>query len=133
MFEPGAALWTLAGNLLQPLYDGGILHARKHQAQAQLAAALFAYHQAVLTAFGQAADTLLAVQNDQQALTSATQAGATATAAYNLASAQFSLGATDYTTVLTAQQTAAQQTLVQVQSRTTLLLDIAKLQSIIAR
>jgi outer membrane protein TolC len=133
LFEPGAAFWTLAGNLLQPLYDGGALHARKRAAQAQLASALFAYHDAVLNAFGEAADSLQAVQNDRAALASAQAAAQTADAAYRLGSAQFSLGAADYTTVLNAQEVAAQQALALVQAQTALLLDIAKLQSVMAR
>jgi NodT family efflux transporter outer membrane factor (OMF) lipoprotein len=132
LFEPGAAFWTLAGNLLQPLYDGGVLHARKAQTQAQLQAALSAYHDAVLNAFGEAADAIQAVQNDRQALASATAAAQTAAAAYNLGTEQFNLGATDYTAVLNAQQVAAQQTLAMVQARTNLLLDAARLQSAIS-
>jgi NodT family efflux transporter outer membrane factor (OMF) lipoprotein len=131
LFEPEAAFWTLAANLLQPLYDGGVLHARKQQAQAQLAAALFAYHAAVLNAFGEAADAMQAVQNDRTALQSAIAAAQTAQAAFKLGSQQFALGAADYTTVLNAQEVAAQQTLNTVQARTTLLLDIARLQSAI--
>jgi outer membrane protein TolC len=118
--------------LLVPLYDGGQLHARKRAAQAQLAAALAAYHDAVLNAFGEAADALQAVENDQAALASAQDAAATANAAYNLASQQFALGAVDYTTVLTAQAAAAQQALALVQAKTTLLLDIARLQAAMA-
>jgi NodT family efflux transporter outer membrane factor (OMF) lipoprotein len=133
LFEPGAAFWTLAANLLQPLYDGGVLHARKKQAQAQLAAALFAYHGAVLNAFGEAADALQAVQNDRAALQSADAAAQTAAAAFKLGSQQYGLGAVDYTTVLNAQEVAAQQALNTVQARTTLLLDVARLQSAMAR
>jgi len=133
LFEPGAAFWTLAANLLQPLYDGGVLHAQKRQAQAELAAALFAYRAAVLNAFGEAADALQAVQNDRTALQSAVAAAQTAEAAFKLGSQQFSLGAVDYTTVLNAQEVAAQQALNIVQARTTLLLDIARLQSAMAR
>jgi NodT family efflux transporter outer membrane factor (OMF) lipoprotein len=133
LFEPGAAFWTLAANLLQPLYDGGVLHARKEQAQDQLAAALFAYHGAVLNAFGEAADALQAVQNDRNALQSAIAAAQTADAAFKLGSQQFGLGAADYTTVLNAQEVAAQQALNTVQARTTLLLDVARLQSAMAR
>jgi outer membrane protein TolC len=132
LFEPGAAFWTLAGNLLQPLYNGGVLHARKAQAQAQLQAALMAYHDAVLNAFGEAADAIQAVQNDRQALASASAAAQTATAAYKLGTEQFNLGATDYTAVLNAQQVAAQQTLAMVQARTNLLLDAARLQAAIS-
>ncbi len=132
LFSPATAFWSLAGNLLVPLFEGGQLHARKQAAQAQLAAALAAYHDAVLNAFAEAADALQAVQNDQAALASAQDAAATANAAYNLASQQFALGAVDYTTVLTAQAAAAQQALALVQARTTLLLDIARLQAAMA-
>jgi NodT family efflux transporter outer membrane factor (OMF) lipoprotein len=132
LFSPDTAFWELAGNLLAPIYQGGQLHARKQAAQAQLAEALAAYHDAVLNAFGQAADALQAVQNDESALASAQDAANTAVAAYNLASQQFSLGAVDYTTVLTAQASAAQQALTLVEARTTLLLDIARLQAAMA-
>jgi outer membrane protein TolC len=132
LFSPETAFWSLAGDLLVPLYDGGVSHAHKAAAQAQLAEALAAYHDAVLSAFGQAADALQAVQNDETALASAQDAANTAIAAYKLADQQFSLGAVDYTTVLTAQATAAQQALVLVQTRTTLLLDVARLQAAMA-
>jgi NodT family efflux transporter outer membrane factor (OMF) lipoprotein len=132
LFSTSTAFWSLAGNLLAPLYDGGQLHARKAAAQAQLAGALAAYHDAVLTAFGQAADALQAAQNDETALISAQDAADTATTAYKLAAQQFALGAVDYTTVLTAQATAAQQALLLVQTKTTLLLDIARLQAAMA-
>jgi NodT family efflux transporter outer membrane factor (OMF) lipoprotein len=133
LIQPDSGLWTLAANLLQPLYDGGILHARKRAAQFQLASSLAAYRGAVLNAFGEAADALQAVQNDQAALTRAQAADSTATQAYQLAQQQFSLGAADYTTVLTAQTTASQQALILVQTRTSLLLDIARLQSAMAQ
>jgi NodT family efflux transporter outer membrane factor (OMF) lipoprotein len=129
LFQPASALWSLAGNLLQPIYAGGTLHARKQAAQAQLTAALSAYQSAILAAFAEAADALQAVQNDQTAITRATEAAYTATAAYHLAAQQFALGATDYTTVLTAQTTATQQALILAQTQTTSLLDIARLQA----
>ena len=132
LFQTDAGLWTLAANLLQPLYDGGVLHARKQVAQAQLAAALAGYRGAVLNAFGEAADALQAVQNDGLALTRSQAAADTAGQAYQLAQQQYALGAVDYTTVLTAQTAASQQALILVQTRTTLLLDIARLQSAMA-
>jgi NodT family efflux transporter outer membrane factor (OMF) lipoprotein len=133
LFGTSSALWTLAGNLLAPIYEGGTLHAHKNAAQAQLQGALLAYRQAVLSAFGQAADALQAVQNDQIALARAQDAAQTANAAYQLAAAQFKLGAVDYTTVLNAQASAAQAALTMTQSRTNLLLDIANLQSVMAK
>jgi NodT family efflux transporter outer membrane factor (OMF) lipoprotein len=132
LFGTDSALWILAGNLLVPIYEGGQLHAHKVAAQEQLKGAIAAYREAVLEAFGQAADTLQAVQDDQVALARASQAADTAIAAFKLGEAQYSLGANDYTTVLAAQTSAAQQALALVQARTTLLLDIAKLQNVMA-
>ncbi|MDE8344658.1 MAG: efflux transporter outer membrane subunit [Acidocella sp.] len=133
LFEPGAALWTLAGNLLAPIYEGGALHDRKAQAQAQLAAALDAYRQAVLTAFGQAADALQAIKTGQAALDEAHEAAALSAQAFDLARAQYGLGAVDYNTVLTAQGSAARAALNLVQARTNLLLDVATLQAAMAK
>jgi len=132
LFGTSSALWILVANLTAPIYEGGTLHARKNAAEAQLHEAIFAYREAVLSAFGEAADALQAVQNDQTALARAQAAADTAIAAYRLGSAQFRLGAVDYTTVLNAQEVAAQQALNLDQSRTNLLLDIARLQSVMA-
>ncbi len=132
LFQTDAGLWQLAANLLAPLYQGGVLHARKRVAQAQLAAALAGYRGAVLNAFGEAADALQATQNDEAALQRAQAAADTAGQAYQLAAQQYALGAIDYTTVLTAQTTASQQALIAVQTRTALLLDVARLQSAMA-
>jgi NodT family efflux transporter outer membrane factor (OMF) lipoprotein len=129
LFQPGSTFWTLAGNLLAPLYEGGTLRAKRDQAQAQLASALAAYHDTVLTAFGQAADALSAVQNGQDAVRSALKAAETAGTAYNLAKAQFQLGAVDNTTVLNAQAQAAQAALTLAVARTNLLLAVATLEA----
>lgn len=102
-------------------------------ARALVAASLFAYRNAVLNAFGEAADGLQALQNDKATLARAQQAAGTASQAYQLARQQFALGAVDYTTVLTAQIAAGQQTLNLLQTRTALLLDIALLQSAMAQ
>ncbi len=132
LFNTSSALWTLAGNLLAPLYDGGILRARRDQAQAQLQGALLAYRGAVLNAFGEAADALQAVRNDRVALARAEAAAQTANAAYQLGAAQFRFGATDYTTVLNAEEVAARQALNLAQARGNMLLDIARLRSVMA-
>jgi NodT family efflux transporter outer membrane factor (OMF) lipoprotein len=130
LFQPGSIFWALSGNLLAPLYEGGTLHARRDQAQAQLAAALAAYHDTVLTDFGQAADALAAVQNGQDEVARALKAAETAGTAYRLAKAQFQLGAVDNTTVLTAQAQAAQAALTLAVARTNLLLAVASLEAV---
>ena len=132
MFNTTSAIWTLAGNLLAPIYNGGTLHAHKRAAQAQLAQALAAYHGAVLGAFSQAADALTAVQNSRVALQRAHEAAQTATQAYKLSAEQYALGAVDYTTVLTAQTAASQAQLSEAQAQTQLLADISTLESAMA-
>jgi len=133
LFNPASALWTLAGNLLVPVYEGGTLHAQKDAAQAQLAAALAAYRGAVLGAFGEAADALSAVQNSQSAYATAQDGAHTAQAALTLAQGQYRLGAVDASAVLTAQVDAAQADLTLAQARTGLLLAIATLQEAMAK
>lgn len=132
LFNTTTAFYSIAGNLLAPIYQGGQLRAHKRAAQAQLAQALAAYHDAVFNAFAQAADALHELANDQTALATAQQANNTAQAAYHLASQNYALGAADDTSVLTAQALAAQQALAVVQAQTNLLLDAARLQAAMA-
>ncbi len=133
LFRPGSALWTLAGNLLTPLFDGGTLRANKRAAQAGLAAGLADYRNVVLTAFQQVADALRHVEYDAAATAESAESAAMAEATYHLASQQFALGAIDYNTTVTAEITwrTAQQALIQ--ARTQRLLDNAALAAAMAR
>lgn len=132
LFEPGAALWTLAGSLVAPLFDGGVLRAHVHAAQATLANALGTYRATVLTAFQQVADGLRHVEEDRAAVRQTAAAAATADAAYTLAGQQFRLGAADYNTVLTAEIAWRQAQLTAVRARTQQLLDEAALRAALA-
>lgn len=132
LFQPGAALWTLAGSLLAPLFEGGVLHADERAAQANLTAALAQYRQTVLTAFQQVADGLRLVQAARATMQDDRAAAATAEAAYRLARAQFRLGAVSYNTVLTTEIAWQQAVLAQRQAETTRLLDAARLRAALA-
>ncbi|OZB40123.1 MAG: hypothetical protein B7X48_06005 [Acidiphilium sp. 34-60-192] len=132
LFQPGAALWTLAGSLLAPLFEGGVLHADERAAQANLTAALAQYRQTVLIAFQQVADGLRLVQAARATMQDDRAAAATAEAAYRLARAQFRLGAVSYNTVLTTEIAWQQAVLAQRQAETTRLLDAARLRAALA-
>jgi NodT family efflux transporter outer membrane factor (OMF) lipoprotein len=132
LFEPGAALWTLAGSLLVPIFDGGVLHAHEAAARATLANALATYRMTVLTAFQQVADGLRRTEDDRDSVAQSNAAATTADDAYTLARQQFKLGAADYNTVLTAQITWRQAQLAAVQAATTQLLDQAALDAALA-
>jgi len=132
LFEPGAALWTLAGSLLAPVFDGGVLRAHERAAQATLSNALATYRGTVLAAFQQVADGLRKVAADRPSVQESDAAAATADQAYTLADQQFKLGAADYNTVLTAEITWRQSQLAAVQARTQQLLDEAALRAALA-
>lgn len=132
LFNPAATLWTLAGSLLAPVFEGGVLTAHEHAAQAALANALATYKGTVLTAFQQVADALRRTDDDRAAVTLSTQAAQTADAAYNLARQQYQLGAATYNTVLTAEIAWRQAQLTAVQATTQQRLDEAALRAALA-
>jgi NodT family efflux transporter outer membrane factor (OMF) lipoprotein len=67
LFEFNHAASALAGNITQTIFDGGRLKAEQRSAEAALAAQREIYRQTVLTAFGQVADALQAIENDNEA------------------------------------------------------------------
>ncbi|HQT68035.1 MAG: hypothetical protein B7Z78_13265 [Rhodospirillales bacterium 20-60-12] len=132
LFEPGSALWTLAGNLIAPLFNGFTLSANRNAARHALAASLADYRTTVLGAFEQVADGLRNLQFDALAVQANQQAAQTAQAAYQLAQAQYRLGAADYTTVLSAEIARGQADLRLIQARTQYALDAALLDAAVA-
>ncbi|WP_172955010.1 efflux transporter outer membrane subunit [Sterolibacterium denitrificans] len=68
LFSAGASAWSLAGELVAPLFDGGRRRAQ-HQASAMgLRASAARYQQTVLAAFGQVADALQSLDYGTQRL-----------------------------------------------------------------
>jgi NodT family efflux transporter outer membrane factor (OMF) lipoprotein len=74
LFDNSAFAFGLSGNLTAPLFNGGRLHAEKRAAEAARQAAVANYEQTVLTAFGQVADVLAALEHDAQLTTAQQQA-----------------------------------------------------------
>jgi NodT family efflux transporter outer membrane factor (OMF) lipoprotein len=107
LFGPGSMIWTLAGQLAQPLFNAG-LKAGANAAEASLQAAGANYQQTVLEALRGVADTLRQLDNDAQALQAQAAADASARASLDLVQQQYRLGAASYLQLLTAQQQAQQ-------------------------
>lgn len=103
----GAAVWSLIGQITQPLFNPA-LPAEKRAALAALDAAAANYQGVVLEALRSVADALRALDNDAQAL--AAQAGADAATQGSLQSMrrQYALGSASYLQLLSAQQQAQQ-------------------------
>jgi NodT family efflux transporter outer membrane factor (OMF) lipoprotein len=101
----GITAWSLAGNLVQPIFNGGSLRAKRRAAIDAYDAAQAQYRQTVLQAFLDVANALRAVDTDADALRADAQAEALARESLDLVVRQYQLGATSYLASLDAQRT----------------------------
>lgn len=104
LFRTGSTVWDAGTGLVQPLFHGGELRARKRGTEAALAQADANYRGVVLAAFKDVADTLLALQADAQGLQLQREAEQVAKASYELSREQYTAGAVSYLEMLTASQ-----------------------------
>jgi outer membrane protein TolC len=100
-------VWSLVGQLTQPLFNPG-LPAEKRAALAAFDAATANYQFVVLEALRNVADVLRALDNDAQTLAALAAADAAAQGALQSVQRQYALGAASYIQLLTAQQQAQQ-------------------------
>jgi NodT family efflux transporter outer membrane factor (OMF) lipoprotein len=107
LFGPGSIIWSLAGQLAQPLFNAG-LKAGANAAEASLQAAGANYQQTVLEALRSVADALRQLDNDAQALQAQAAADAAAQESLDLLQQQYLLGAASYLQLLVAQLQAQQ-------------------------
>lgn len=108
LFTPGTGFWALAGNLTQPVFQGGTLVHRQRAAEAAYDQSLALYRGTVLTAFQNVADTLQAVKCDADALKAAVAAEQAAARTLAIARTQLELGDVSYLALLNAEQTYQQ-------------------------
>jgi NodT family efflux transporter outer membrane factor (OMF) lipoprotein len=100
----GPSVWSIGAGLLQPIFRGDALNAKRRAAIAAYDEAAAQYRQTVLLAFQNVADTLRALDDDARTLVAQAAAEAYAREALALAERQFRLGATSYLTLLNAQR-----------------------------
>ena len=101
-------VWSLVGNLVQPLFQGGRLRANVDLAKSQSQQALALYAQSVLSACAEVESALASehfLAGQQTALETATEQ---ALAARRLAEERYTSGLTDLITMLSAQRSAYQ-------------------------
>lgn len=96
--------WSIGGSLLQPIFNGGSLRAKKRAAIAAYEQADAQYRQVVLQAFQNVADTLRALQDDAQTLRAQRQAEISARDSLRITEKQYEVGGVSYLSLLTAQQ-----------------------------
>lgn len=127
LFSGGTGVWNLGAGVLQPIFRGGELTAKRRAAIAAYDQAEALYRETVLAAFQSVADVLSALERDAQALMTQADAEAAARAALELARQRFDLGAASYLTLLNAERQHQQARIGLVQAQATRFADTAAL------
>lgn len=127
LFSPGSSVWGLGAGLLQPLFRGGELAARRRGAIAAHDQAAALYRETVLQAFRDVADTLQALESDNQVYRARSEVVADARALLDLAQKKYRIGAADYLTLLNAQRDYQEALLSHVAARAARFADAAAL------
>jgi len=127
LFGPGAALWSVAGGVFQPLFQGGQLLAQRRGAMANYEQAVYQYQATVLNAFQEVADALRALDTGARALQSASDAERYAYETLDLVQQQYKLGTQSYLAVLYYQSQYQQAKIKSIQAQATRFSDTAAL------
>jgi len=100
LFSSGGGIWSIAGGLTQPIFDGGQLRHKKRAAVAAYDQAAAQYRGTVLTAFRNVADSLRALGIDADGLKAQLAAEQAARKSYEISQKQLKLGGINYPTLL---------------------------------
>ena len=102
LFGSGSSVWSLGGGLMQPLFHGGQLTAKRRAAIAALEQAEAQYRQTVLQAFQDVADVLQALDKDAATHKAQSEATLAARRTLELTREQYRFGAVSYLSLLDA-------------------------------
>jgi NodT family efflux transporter outer membrane factor (OMF) lipoprotein len=97
--------WDIGGTLLQTIFDGGKLIGQKDLAKAAQKELMASYQSAVLNAYADVENALGQLANSSRAETHLIRMIESAREAFEISQLQYRQGATDFITVLQAQQT----------------------------
>ncbi len=127
LFQHDSNIWNVIANLLQPVFQGGSLIAKREGAMAAFDQAFSQYRQTVLQAFQNVADTLRALELDARQLQIQTAAEESAFNALTLTQAQYKLGAVSYLNLLNAETQYQQSRIGRIQAQAARYADTAAL------
>ena len=108
LFHDFDRLWNIGGTLAQPLFAGGALRAQTRQARDEFRSQAAAYTQVVLTAFGQVADDLRALEHDAQRVTAFARALRIASDSLALQRISYAAGKTTILQLIDAERSYSQ-------------------------
>lgn len=101
LFTGPAGVWTLAGSVSQPIFQGGRLKSNLRLAEAQHDQLVLAYQQTIQGAFRDVSNALVAYRKDREFRMQQEHLVASAQDATRLSEVRFKAGTTDYLEVLT--------------------------------
>lgn len=101
LFSGGAGLWSFAGTISQPIFEGGALRSNVRLTEAQRQEALLTYQQTIQGAFRDVSDALIAYQQDQEFRGQQELLANAAQDAAQLSGKRYEAGTTNYLEVLT--------------------------------
>lgn len=127
LFGRDTGIWNLGISLLQPVFHGGELSAKRRAAVYAYKQALAQYQATVLVAFQNVADSLRALDRDAAALRAQAFATAAARDSFLITRKQFRLGAVSYLILLNADRTYRQARINLILARAARLSDTAAL------
>jgi outer membrane protein, multidrug efflux system len=123
LIRPDHRAFNIGAGLTQPLFQGGALVGEYQFSKARFAELFAGYHKAVISAFGNVEDSLVAVSSSKEQLARQQNAADKAGRAYQFSQAQFHAGIVNILTVLntetalfTAQDALAQVKLAHLQA-----------------
>lgn len=108
LFKPAGVFYLLSGSLSQPIFKNGALQSGVELAQGQYEQQEALYRKAVVSAFADVEDALIAVEMENQREKADQRAFETARTAYDIAQAQLFSGTIDILTLLNTQRSLFQ-------------------------
>ncbi len=123
LFVPGSVIWSVGGNMLQPVFHGGALLHKRRATLAAYEQAATHYKSTVLQAFQNVADTLSALDLDANTLKAQDAAVQAALDTLSLTRQQYQIGAVSYVALLTAEQSYQKALLGQISAQATRYMD----------
>jgi len=101
LFSGSAGLWTFAGTVTQPIFEGGALRSNVRLAKAEQQGAVLTYQQTIQGAFRDVSDALIAYQQNQEFRAQEELLDHAAEDAAQLSGKRYEAGTTNYLEVLT--------------------------------
>jgi len=127
LFDSASNVWSIAGGLVAPIFDGGTLRAEKRAAVDAMRSSGALYEQTVLTAFSQVADSLEALDNGADQLHAQANAEASARDTVTMTRQSYNEGNVGVLQVLDAERRYQQARLGYVRAQAQRYIDTAQL------